>query len=115
MGGIIIDARAILKFEVSLAKLTQALKGFEKIQKGYGAGSLRIETVPSSEGGTMIHLTFKGSPKEFETLIVSLDELRGSVAIETVPLPERQKPVLDQQKGKAVWGWTVNAIVVPAG
>jgi hypothetical protein len=40
-----------------------------------------IETVPLPEEGKT-HLTFKGSPLKFETVILDIEELRRSVAIE---------------------------------
>jgi hypothetical protein len=40
-----------------------------------------IETVPLPEKGK-IYLTFKGSPLKFEKVILGMEELRRSVAIE---------------------------------
>ncbi len=118
MGGILIDGRAGLQFKGSFTKLMQALNGVSKIQKKLGPDTLKIETVPLPEGGIIIDLRFKGSMQQFETMLINLEDLRGSVAIETVPLPEQIQPGLDSpkigtwptpEKPKSAWRWIITA------
>lgn len=92
MGVIITDGRAGLQFKGSVVEFGKAIVGLGKLQKELGPRTLMIDTVPLPEaGGIIVRLQFNGPMSEFGKVIGGLEELRASVAIDTVPLPE--KPV----------------------
>lgn len=69
------------------------------------------------EGGIVIDLRFKVRHQNSKCMMISLEDLRGSVAIETVPLSEQPRPTMElpkigtwptPEKSKTVWRWFVN-------
>jgi hypothetical protein len=118
MGKVVLEGRAGLKFNGSSVNFADALAGIEKLVKAPNVGKFVVEVVPSVEGGIIIDLAFKGTGAQFESLILALDDLRGGLAIETVPLPEHKLPDLNPvstkllskaEKGKPVWRWNITA------
>jgi len=114
LGIIIIDGRAALQFRGSIVEFEKAIVGLGKIQRQLGPSSLMIDTVPLPDYvGIIVEIKFKGSLSEFEKVITSLEHLRSTVAIDTVPLPE--KPMIGTwptpEKPTGHFGWTINAYI----
>jgi hypothetical protein len=116
VGIIILNGRASLQLKGSISELERAIVGIGELQKAIGAEILMIEIVPLPESsGIVIAMNFKGSFEEFERVIVGLEKLRDSVAIDTVPLPN--KPMIGTwptpEKPKAPLQWAISVRSTP--
>lgn len=88
MGVMIVDGRTALQFKGSIVKFEKAIVALSKFKKQIDG--LKIDTVPLPEkAGICVEIKFSGPMSEFEKVIVGLEKLKASVAIDTVPLPER--------------------------
>jgi hypothetical protein len=108
MGVIIVDGRTCLQCKGPILQLEKAVVGIRKLQDTLGRDTLMIDTVPIPEvAGIVILMHFKGSEKEFEQVIVGLENLRSRIAIDTVPVPERLKigswPTPEKPKNTLQW------------
>ena len=89
MGVVITDGRAALQFKGSILEFETAVRGLIKLQKKLGPSSLMIDTVPLPDrGAIVVDIRFRGSLSDFGNVIEGLNDLRSTIAIETVPLPE---------------------------
>ncbi len=112
MGGIVIDGRAALRFEGTVAGLRKVLDEVESLRTT--ARGLEIQLLNSgAAAATIVGLHFKGSMPDFEVVLKGLKKVRASVAIDTVPLPESVAigtwPT--PEAGAIAFGWTVMASV----
>jgi hypothetical protein len=108
MGVIIVDGRTCLQVKGSILQLERAVVGIRKLQDALGQDTLMIGTVPVPEvAGIVISIHFKGSEKEFEQVIVGLEDLKSRIAIDTVPIPEKLKigswPTPEKPKNTLQW------------
>lgn len=87
MGGIIIDGRATLRCNGTIAQFKQVVGDLESLSaRAQGFKILLLN--PRADFPTTIGLQFQGSAADFEPVLKGLEKIRSSVAIDTVPLPE---------------------------
>jgi hypothetical protein len=112
MGGIIIDGRAALRFEGTVAELRKVLDEVASLSTQARGLEIQLQN-PGSASATIVGLHFRGSMSDFEPVLKGLKKIRASVAIDTVPLPE--SPAIGTwptpELGSTAFGWTVMASV----
>ena len=115
MGFIIVVGRAALQFKGSILEFHKAVRGLVDLQKKLGPSSLMIETVPLPErGAIVVDMRFQGPMSDFENVIEGLNDLRSTIAIDTVPLPEIAPKIgtwPTPETPKDAFGWSLYAYV----
>lgn len=110
-GGILTDGITRLQFKGSILEFDTVVKGLIKLQKQIGPRSLMIDTVPMPDRGALVvDIRFRGPMSEFEKVIEGLDDLRSTIAIDTVPLPTRAPEIgtwPTPETPENAFGWTI--------
>jgi hypothetical protein len=108
MGGVIIDGRAALRCEGTMADLRNVLVELESLQRQVKGFEVKNSVFPGMKA-TLVSLHFRGQQQEFEAVLRGLKKIRGSVAIDTVPVPDL--PAIGTwptpENGAAQFVWTV--------
>ena len=92
MGIIIVDGKTAIKFEGSFSDFEKLVVNLGKLVKALGPESLMIETVPLPESpGIILALRYRGSLTGFGKVVEDIDQMRSTLAIDTVALPEYPK------------------------
>ena len=110
MGGIIIEGRATLRCDGTIAQFKQVVGELESLStRVQGLKILLLN--PRADFPTTIGLHFKGSTSDFEPVLKGLEKIRASVAIDTVPMPEY--PAIGTwptpEHGASGFGWWIHA------
>lgn len=112
MKEITLDGIIGIQFHGKLPELEEAVKGLSHLTKKFGPDTVMIETAKFPESqGNLVSVRFKGNISQFENVNNALKDLKSSVAIETVPLPERQMigtwPTPEIPKDSNIWYLTL--------
>jgi hypothetical protein len=92
MGIIITDGITAIKFKGPISDFEKLVVSLGKLQRKFGPKSLMIDTVPVPESpGIVLALRFRGSTLDFEKLVAGMEQIKSTIAIDTVPLPEMPK------------------------
>ena len=109
MGVIIVDGLTAIQFKGPLSNFSKAIRSLLKLEEQFNG--LKIETIPLPENaGIRIEMKFADQLSDFEKVVVSLENLQESAAIEIVPLPE--SPAIGtwptpEKPSKSIC-WTIN-------
>ena len=89
MKEIILDGFIGIQFNGKIREVEKAVGRLIQMQKSVGPETLMIDTVPLPEKpGNLFYMRFKGDMREFGKVNEALTDLKSTLAIETVPLPE---------------------------
>ena len=112
MGGVVIDGRAVLRLECTVAELKKVLGDLQSLQEQTKGLEIQNRILVGVQA-TVIGLHFVGQVPDFETVLRGLKKIRASAAIDTVPLPEL--PAIGTwptpEQALTSFGWTIVASI----
>jgi hypothetical protein len=89
MKGRTLDGIIGIQFKGKIRGIEKAFGGLVQMQRSLGPDTLMIETIPTPEiPGNLFYVRFKGSIDDFMKVDGELKDLKSTLAIDTVPLPE---------------------------
>ena len=89
MKGITLDGIIGIQFKGKFREIEKVVGRLTQMQKSLGPETLMIGTVPLPDRpGNLFYVRFKGDMREFGKVDDALKDIKSTLAIETVPLPE---------------------------
>ena len=89
MKEIILDGFIGIQFNGKIREVEKAFGRLTQMQKSLGHETVMIGTVPlPDKPGNLFYVRFKGDMREFGKVNEALTDLKSTLAIDTVPLPE---------------------------